>query len=164
MPGSEDSNKVAKMELKRAEVSDVLSRDAAFANAPIVKLLGVASLGKGRLRRIADKAVLFQQGDAGDSLFIVVAGEARLFARKDRDSVELGHAHKGEVIGEGSVLEGGVRKTSAVAQGQLDVIEVPRDALLNAGVLLPALKSMLSEVFSRRTRALDEMNDFMNRW
>lgn len=163
-PGPEDSKSVAKVELKRAEVSDVLARDAVFASAPVVKLIGAATLGKGRLRRFSDKAVLFQQGEAGDSLMIVVAGEVRIFSRKDRDSVELGVVHKAEVLGEGSVLEGSTRKMSAVAQGQVDVLEVPRECLLGGGALAPGLVKLLSDVFQRRTRALDEMNDFLNRW
>jgi CRP-like cAMP-binding protein len=161
---ADDSGSV-KIELKRAEVTDLIARDAVWANAPVVKLLGVPTLSKGQLRRFPDKAVLFQQGDDGDSLFIVVAGDVRLFARKDRDSVELGHAHKGEVFGEGSVLEGGPRKTSSVAVGQVDVLELPRLMVLNAeGKLFPVLATLLRDVHQRRMKALDEMNDFLNRW
>ncbi|MFT3707302.1 MAG: cyclic nucleotide-binding domain-containing protein [Archangium sp.] len=164
MKKADDSGSV-KIELKRAEIGDLLAKDAALASAPVVKLLGVPTLSKGQLRRFPDQAVLFQQGDAGDSLFIVISGEVRLFARKDRDSVELGHVHKGEVFAEGSVLEGGGRKKSAVAQGQVDVLELPRSAVLTpAGTVFPVLATLLKDVHQRRMKALDEMNDFLNRW
>jgi CRP-like cAMP-binding protein len=130
----------------------------------VVKLIGPA-LHKGRLRRFTDKMVLLQQGEAGDSLFIVVAGDVRLFARKDRDSAEVGHAHKTEVLGEGEVVDGrGLRHHSAVAVGQVDVLEVPRELLLANGQLPPALATLLRDVHQRRKRSLDEMSDFLNRW
>lgn len=162
-PGS--STAVTKVELKRAEPSEVIAKDPVLAAAPVVKALGPGLLSKGVLRRFADKAVVMQQNDAGHSLFIVLAGEARLFARKDSDSAELGVARRGDVLGEAEVLAGGgKRKTSAVAQGQLDVLELSREGLLSNGQLPAALRQYLELISSNRMKALDEMSDFLNRW
>jgi hypothetical protein len=73
--------------------------------------------------------------------------------------------HAGEVLGEGEVLAGdGGRRCSAVAQGQVDVIELTRAALLVDGKLPAGLAAMLKTVQTGRMKALDEMSDFLNRW
>ena len=117
------------------------------------------------IRRYPDKVVLMQQGEEGLSLFFVMSGDVRLFARRDTDSAELGVVHSGEVLGEGEVLAGeGGRRCSAVAQGQVDVLELPRTSLLIDGKLPPGLAALLKTVQTSRMKALDEMSDFLNRW
>jgi CRP-like cAMP-binding protein len=161
-PGS--STAVTKVELKRADPFELVFKDSYLASTPAVKALG-QTVSKGTLKRIADKAVALQQGDSGNSLFLILSGEVRLFARKDRDSAELGLARRGELLGEGEVLEGSAtRKCSAVAQGAIEVIELPREALLTGGRLAPALEVLLRQVHQHRLKALEEMSDFLNRW
>lgn len=163
-----DNTPVVKLDLKRAEPAELIAADPVLAGSPFVKALGAALArvsAKAVLRRFPDKVVLMQQGDVGHSLFLVMKGDVRLFARKAADSVELGVAHRGEVLGEGEVLDGSnVRAASAVAQGQVDVVELPRDVLLEGGALVPAVKAVLEQVRARRRLALDEMTDFLNRW
>ncbi|MFO0597058.1 MAG: cyclic nucleotide-binding domain-containing protein [Myxococcaceae bacterium] len=161
---SEESKSISKVDLKRLDLAEVVMKDPVIAAAPIVKLLGRAPFSQSRLRRFSDKAVLMQQHDPGDSLFLVMAGEVRLLARKDKDTAELGTVHRGEVLGEGEAMHGGNRRCSAVAQGQVDVVEIPRSALLQGGALSPAMSKLLADVHAQRTKALDEMHDFLNRW
>lgn len=163
-----DNTPVVKLELKKAEPAELIAADPVLAGSPLVKALGATLQrvsAKAVIRRFPDKVVLMQQGDAGQSLFFVLKGDVRLFARKAADAVELGVAHRGEVLGEGEVLDGSnVRAASAVAQGQVDVVELPRDVLLERGALAPAVKAVLEQVRARRLHALDEMTDFLNRW
>lgn len=164
-----DNTPVVKLDLKRAEAAELIAADPLLAGSPFARALGPAALqrvsGKAVIRRFPDKVVLMQQGDAGQSLFFVLKGDVRLFARKAADAVELGHAHRGEVLGEGEVLDGSnARAMSAVAQGQVDVVELPRDVLLEHGALAPAVKTLLEQVRAKRREALDEMTDFLNRW
>lgn len=162
------STPVVKVELKRADPSEVILSRRELAAAPFIRALGPSAAGvlkQGTLRRFADKAVLLQQGEERQSLFFVLVGDVRLFARRDRDNAELGVAHPGEVVGEGEVLEGaGGCRCSAVAQGAVDVLELPRSVLLEQGKLSPGLAALLQDVQARRTKALDEMSDFLNRW
>lgn len=161
-----DSVPVVKVELKRANALELIAANPDLAGAPLIKALGKSSraLTGAVIRRFSDKAVLMQQGEAERSLFFVLAGDVRLFARRDTDSAELGVAHVGDVLGEGEVLTEGKRRCSAVAQGQVDVLELPHAALLVDGKLQPALVTMLEAVKKRRMKALDEMSDFLNRW
>lgn len=163
-----DNAPVVKLELKRADPAEVVASRRELMASPFIRALGgqaTPTLKQGTLRRFPDKAVLMQQNEAGDSLFFVLTGDVRLFARRDADSAELGIAHVGELLGEGEVLSGaGKRACSAVAQGAVDVLELPRAALLVGGKVPPALAALLGEVQTRRARALDEMSDFLNRW
>lgn len=166
--GDGSSTPVIKVELKRADPAEVILSRRELAAAPLIRALGstaAAVLTQGTLRRFADKAVLVQQGHEGGSLFFVLTGDVRLFARRDRDNAELGVAHPGEVVGEGEVLAGsGGCRCSAVAQGPVDVLELPRAALLQEGKLPPGLAALLQDVQAKRTKALDELSDFLNRW
>ncbi len=163
-----DNVPVVKVELKRANAAELVASKPELSGAPLIKALGAAGpsmLSGAVIRRFPDKVVLMQQGESGGSLFFVLAGDVRLFARRDTDSAELGVVKTGDVLGEGEVLAGeGGRRCSAVAQGQVDVLELPREMLLVGGKLPPALVTMLEAVKQRRMKALDEMSDFLNRW
>ncbi|MFZ5441931.1 MAG: Crp/Fnr family transcriptional regulator [Myxococcota bacterium] len=161
---SGDHTPVLKVELKRVTVPELVSADPVLAASPAVKLLGVPLLSQGTLRRFADRSVLMQQGEEGDSLFVVLVGEVRVLARRDHDSVELGVAQRGDVVGVSEARAGGARRCSVVAQGQVDVVELPRALLLSGATLPPALDAFLSHEERRRAQALDEMSDFLNRW
>jgi CRP-like cAMP-binding protein len=158
---------VVKVKLERANAAELIAARPELSGAPLIKALGPTAktlVASAVLRRFQDKAVLMQQGDSARSLFFVLAGDVRLFARRDTDSVELGVAHPGDVLGEGEVLSDEARRCSAVALGQVDVLELQREALLVGGKLPPPLASLLEGVKKHRMKALDEMSDFLNRW
>lgn len=159
---------VLKLTLKRADSCELVRTDEVLKACAFVKALGPkadAVLTIGVARRYPDRAVLFQQGGGGSSLFFVLRGEVRLSARKGADMVELGAARRGEVFGEGEVLTGEqVRTTSAVAQGDLDAVEIPREALLENGSLMRGLAELLRPIEEARLKSLSEMTDFMDRW
>lgn len=161
------STPVVRVELKRANAVDVLSTDADLKQQPLVReLLALPGKLDGAVfRRFAVGGVVWQQGDEGDALLLVVGGAARLFARRDKDNAELGLAQKGEVLGERAALTGERKRAySAVAHAQLDVLEVPRALLLVNGALPPGLSKLLQLVQTQRAAALDELSDFLNRW
>jgi CRP-like cAMP-binding protein len=165
---SGDNTPVVKVELKRADAFELIHGDKVLSASAVVKALGAslkAVLAHASVRRYPDKVVIFQQGEAGSGLCFVLKGDVRLFARKQTDAVELGMVHRGDVLGEGEVLSGNpLRKASAVAQGPVDLVEIPRDSLLVHGHLPAGLRKVLDDVHAARSRALDEMTDFLNRW
>ncbi|MEW5738315.1 MAG: cyclic nucleotide-binding domain-containing protein [Myxococcota bacterium] len=163
-----DNTPVVKVELRRADAWELIRQDKVLSTSRVVTALGPglqAILAKAVVRRYPDKVVIFQQGEGGSGLFLVLQGDVRLFARKQTDAVELGMVHKGEVLGEGEVLSGEtVRRASAVAQGAVDLAELPREALLVNGALPKGLAQVLKAIHEARAQALDEMTDFLNRW
>ena len=168
MTKDKDLTPVTRVELKRADIGELVMGDDLLRTAPVVKAMGerareVIKLGVGR--RYPDKVPVFKQADAGDSLFLVLRGEARLFAASGQDTVEVGAAVKGEVFGEDEILgSGGARSLSAIAAGDLDVVELPRQALVDCGRERPALWKVLRELLERRRAARDEIAAFLNRW
>jgi CRP-like cAMP-binding protein len=160
---------IVKLRIERADVAQLVGLDPLLKGAPLLKALGPgadAVLKRGVGLRYPHGVVLFQQGEPGHSLYFVLKGEVRLYARAGTEAMELGHAPRAEVVGEAEVLAGpGPRQVTAVAQGSLDVVEVPRDALLAPGGLLPAaLREYLSQVQLKRQSKLKEMTDFLERW
>ena len=159
---------MVKVALKRADLSDLIVSDEGLRATPFIKALGGLAesvLKQGTARRYPNRAVLFQQGDAGTSLFFVLKGEVRLSGRKGTESVELGTAVRGDVFGEGEVLSAEpLRAGFAVAQGDVDVAEFPRSALLHRGELMREVSIFLKPIKAARQNALHEMTDFMNRW
>ncbi|MCU0702049.1 MAG: cyclic nucleotide-binding domain-containing protein [Myxococcaceae bacterium] len=160
---------VLKVELQKADVAGRVAADVVLQRAELAAVLGArfpAVLKAGSARRAADRAVLFQQGDPGDALLFLLSGDVRLVARKDTDTVELGLAHRGDVVGEWEVLDGhGPRQVTAIATGVVEFVELSRTSLLEAtGALPKALEAFLASRRAERRKALDDMTDFLNRW
>jgi CRP/FNR family transcriptional regulator, cyclic AMP receptor protein len=154
-----------KIGLKRADVFELVQADALLKTAPLVKALGAKAaevLRQGVARRFPASALVFQQGEAGDSLFLVLRGQVRVFARPGTDTVELAQVAKGEVFGEREILESlQVRSASAQAESDADLVELPRALVAQkAGPLF----QYLSALNTQRQAALNEMNDFLSRW
>ncbi|MGH2466357.1 MAG: cyclic nucleotide-binding domain-containing protein, partial [Candidatus Limnocylindrales bacterium] len=59
---------------------------------------------------------LLEEGTPGDDLFIVEEGDLEARRRSGRDEVVVGPISPGDVIGEMSVIEGGLRTASVVAR------------------------------------------------
>ncbi len=167
-PRSGNRIPIVKVELKRVDPVEMIGSRSELASAPFIKALGKARAGilsQSVIRRYPDTCVVMQQGDMGHSLFLVLEGGVRIFARRDTDSAELGVVHCGEVFGESEVLTPkGVRRCSAVAQGQVDVMELSKSSLLLNGHLPADVAAFLQGVQRTRVKALDEMSDFLNRW
>jgi CRP-like cAMP-binding protein len=157
-----------RIELKRADVRELIAADALLREAQVLKAFAPRLeevLGRGTARRYGDRAALFTQGEPGASLFFVLAGEVKLLRLKDKEQIELGVALKGDVLGEVEVLSGpGPRWCSAAANGPVDAVELPREALLQAGAIPGSLRACLRAVQLEREKACDALADFLNRW
>ncbi len=158
---------VVRIELKRADVSQLVKGDKLLSSCAFVKAMGRWAepiWGLSIARRYAEGAVLFQQGDASDGLVFVLRGQLRVFSRKGTDSVDLGMINPGEVVGEAEALSGGLRTASVVAHVASDAVEVPRTAVIGLLARCPELKDLLEGLRKQRSSTLDEMTDFINRW
>ena len=160
---------IVKVELQRADVTGRISREPRLSDSVLVKTLGSdweRVLRAGQAKRAAARAVIFQQQDPGDTLLFVLSGTVRLFARKATDTVELGIAHAGDVVGEAEALAGqGRRAMSAVANEIVEFVELPRAVLSGVGPkTTQAIEKWLKALHAERLKALDEMTGFLNRW
>jgi small-conductance mechanosensitive channel/CRP-like cAMP-binding protein len=90
--------------------------------------------------------VIVQQGDAGDSLFVVRGGRLRVRI----DGAEVGVLGDGDIFGEMSLLTGEKRKATVVAASEVHLVEVSKEHLEPVLRANPALLDMLSAVLARR--------------
>ena len=127
------SQGVLRVELKRADALELLAQDEVLRVAPVGRALlsSPELLQRGVLRRHLPGGVLWQPGDEGQSLLVVLSGLVRLYGRRDADLTEVDVAGKGDVLGENEVLSGQLRRScAAVTPEGAEVLELPREALL----------------------------------
>lgn len=96
----------------------------ALEEGELSQVLGVASL-----RRSAKGEVLLRQGEKGDSVLILLEGQARVtvYTANGREIV-LNYAGPGDVLGEIALLDGGERTASVIAMGPLRYLSLDRAA------------------------------------
>jgi CRP/FNR family transcriptional regulator, cyclic AMP receptor protein len=91
-------------------------------------------LSRRQLRRLADStteqrymegARIVREGEEGDSFFVIIEGQARVVNKSDETINEL---VPGDFFGEISLLDGGVRTASVVAETPLTVLVLKRNA------------------------------------
>lgn len=104
---------------------------AALARVPLF-----AGLSARHLRRVAELceeqrymegATIVRAGDAGDAFFVILEGEAKVVAPTGRT---LNRLFPGDVFGEISLLDGGPRTASVIAETPITVLALPRRAFL----------------------------------
>ena len=161
-------SQVLRIKLERADVAALVRDDDVLKGAPLVKALGAraeAVLKQSTGLRFADQAAVFHQGDIGDSLFLVLKGELRVSAMAGSDVLELGVAQRADVVGETEALGSqATRCVQAVAQGEAELAEIPRQLLLDRGQLPAPVNEYLHGLHLHRQAAIKELSDFLGRW
>lgn len=86
-------------------------------------------LAAARLQQAVKGEVLLRQGDRGDSILILLDGQARVtvYTANGREIV-LDYAGPGDVLGEIALLDGGERTASVIAMGALRYLSLDRAA------------------------------------
>jgi len=110
----------------------------------------IGVLEKIRLRRLADEEHVIQQGERGESFFVVADGD--VLVKRDVDGhgggVTMAHLHAGAVFGEMSLISDEPRQASVVARGDADLLEVRRSDLIVAESRMESIKTAL-KAFTR---------------
>jgi len=95
---------------------------------------------------------LTRQGDIGREAFVLLAGRAEVV----RDGTTVAHLGPGDVIGELSLLDGGPRSATVVAQTDVDVLVLSRPAFAAVLDEIPTLAHRLLVALARRLRAAED--------
>jgi CRP-like cAMP-binding protein len=98
--------------------------------------------------RLQEGQVVVRQGDPGDSLFLVAAGELRVFVNMPDGEKNVARLFENTLFGEMALITGQPRTASVAAVGEADVIGVSKSAL----GLVTAKVPMLREVLDRFSR------------
>ena len=106
----------------------------------------IESLGsQARSVSLADGDVLVEQGDAADNVYFIRSGTVTASKSTSQGDVVVGTVEAGQVIGEVTVVAGGLRTATLRASGPVEVLEIDRsefEAFLNGN---PELADSVSD-------------------
>ena len=77
---------------------------------------------------LADGDVLVEQGDAADNVYFIQSGTVTASKTTPQGEVVVGTVGEGQVIGEVTVVAGGLRTATLRASGPVEVLEIERSA------------------------------------
>ncbi len=101
------------------------------------------------VKRFTDGEVVITQGEVGHSLYLIAAGEVRVFdTASDGAHGEIARLHENSLFGEMALVTEQPRAASVAVVGEADVVAVSRAALEQLTARLPAL----GEALARFTR------------
>jgi CRP/FNR family cyclic AMP-dependent transcriptional regulator len=132
--------------------------DAVIASVPLFE-----SLSKRHLKKIASLTstvdfeagdVVIQEGEPGDSFFVTVSGQARVLS----GGKTLHRLIPGDHFGEISLLDGGMRSASVIAETPLSLLRLSRSPFLRMvrddADLARALLASIARMVRRVDRSL----------
>jgi len=105
-------------------------------------------------RHYADGEVVIREGEIGDSLYVVQAGEVEIVISEGGEDVLLRVAGPDELLGEMSLFAPQVRSATVRARGPATVLTLDRAAFLDRIQDDPALAFWVLESMTRRVREL----------
>ncbi len=102
-----------------------------------------------------DGELICSEGESSSEMFVIQAGQVRIFKNSSRGKVDLALLDRGNFFGEMSVLEGLPRDASAQAVGKTRVLVMSTGALLVRLRRDPTFAFELLHRLSGRVRALN---------
>ena len=127
------------------EWTNVLAEVPLFASLNARHLRHVAGLA--RIRRFGDGAVMMRAGDAGDAMFVLLDGRAKVQVRRGTVGLEMG-----AFVGELALLDDGPRTATVVADGPVVALSIARSGFRKLLRSEPSIAVAIAEELARRLR------------
>ena len=140
-----------------------ISQVVLFREVPAEGLMYLAEQGQPRTVRAGSQ--LMQQGDVGDSMYVIVKGRVRV----ERDHPQLteplvlAELGPGEVVGEMGLLDGEPRSASVTAIEETETVELSGTALAQMMLRFPEVSTRLLRTLSRHLQSTDELIEKMEK-
>jgi CRP-like cAMP-binding protein len=99
-----------------------------------------------------DGEIIIRQGEVGDCMYVVQAGQVEVFQKLADSEVRLATMGEGEFFGEMALFEREVRSATVRAVGEARVLTVDRHTLLRRFHEDPSLAYRLVQTLSQRLR------------
>lgn len=109
-----------------------------------------ALLPRGRITQFGCGEKMIQQGANGDSMFILVKGEANVTVNRNGLDTLVASLSSGDCFGEMSLLTGEKRSASVIAHSDCEVVEIGKPVLANSLKENPELLTKLSTLLAQR--------------
>jgi len=109
-----------------------------------------ALMPRASVARFGQGERLIEQGDAGDSMFLLVEGNARVAVERNGGSKPVASLKPGDCFGEMSLLTGERRSATVSADSDCVVVEIDKAVLGQSLKENPELLTQLSSLLARR--------------
>jgi CRP-like cAMP-binding protein/MinD-like ATPase involved in chromosome partitioning or flagellar assembly len=144
-----------------SRVTDLLRSMDVFAELDDTELTKIARLL--REQKISENGLIFNQGDPGDALYVVLQGRVRIATTDNfgREKV-LAFYGPGEFFGDMAVLTGAPRSASATASTDVRLLQLRKDdfdvlVANNVGIMRGMLRVMIERQAAMNTRLSHEV-------
>ncbi len=107
-------------------------------------------------RHFGDGEIIIRQGDPGEAMFFIQAGEVEVIQRRGDKEFCLGTLKDGDVFGEMALFERELRSASVRALGDVWVLTFEKKAFMKKVQQDPSLAFTMLEKMSRRIRQLND--------
>jgi small-conductance mechanosensitive channel/CRP-like cAMP-binding protein len=107
-------------------------------------------LPRGKVVHFGRNETIIQQGENGDSMFIIVEGEANVSATRNGQTRQITRMRAGDCFGEMSLLTGELRSATVVASTDCELVEIDKAVIAQSLTENPDLLAHLSELLARR--------------
>jgi len=109
-----------------------------------------ALLPRGQIEKFGAGEKVIMQGANGDSMFILVKGEANVVMNRNGMDTLVASLNSGDCFGEMSLLTGEKRSASVIAHTDCEVVEIGKAILANSLKENPELVTKLSTLLAQR--------------
>jgi CRP-like cAMP-binding protein len=97
-------------------------------------------------------AVLFREGEDGDSLYILVSGRLRVGVAHEGGERTVAELGRGEMVGEMGVLTGEKRSTTVYAIRDSELVKLPQAAMNHLAEKYPQVMTRVNRILANRLR------------
>lgn len=101
-----------------------------------------------------DGEVILRQGEAGDRMYVVQAGQVEVLQEKEGKEIRLTLLGEGEIFGEMALFDREVRSATVRAVGEVMVLSVDKRTFLRRVHEDPSLAFRILQKMSQRVREL----------
>ncbi len=147
-------------DLIREQVSpEVLKRCPLFSGLRRWQVKRLILLG--RLLEFGPGDVVIRQGEYGDSMFVLLQGNAEVWTKGEEKKLLLAKLYEGDIFGEMALVNPGPRSADIVATSELKVLELSFKSLERIQLVSPRLASKvylnLAKVLGVRLKSMDQL-------
>jgi len=132
----------------QAEARAILRSEPLFSCLNDIQLQNL--LQNSPIHRYGRGERLIEEGDAGDTMFIMLRGSAAVSIARNGTSVRVGAMRQGDCFGEFSLLTGERRSATVRAENDCEVLEISQPVMAEVLRESPECLNALSELLAKR--------------
>lgn len=107
------------------------------------------------VRKVGNGAVIFNEGDPPDGMYVILGGKVKIFRRTSGHETSLTLLKQGDFFGEMSLLDHKPRSASAAAVGEAELRFISATEFQAMSLSDPFVRQMLHKM-TERLREVDE--------